>query len=208
MSWIQKERSIMKYSKRFPKTYSFIFLGLLALFLFHTPYAIAVNTSKLYRGFGAPVGIGFDSKGNIYVAEWSANKVTRIDESGKRTTFAESLHGPPGLAIDSTDNVYVASYSDDLIYRYTPYGKRTLFAKDLATPSGLSFDSQGNLLVANRRTNEIISIAPNSEKKTVAESLQTPVGAVMTSEGSYFVSNINGGISLVTPDHSVATINS
>lgn len=78
----------------------------------------------------------------------------------------------------------------------------------LATPAGLSFDKQGNLLVANGQTNEILSFSSDLKRETIATGLQTPVGAVITSRGSYFVSNINGGITLVTPDQKTRTINS
>lgn len=198
----------MKINNRIEKSYILAFWGFLALSLVDNSFATAANISKLYCDLGGPVGIAFNSTGDLFVAEWSAGKVTRFDTSGNRSTFADSLNGPSGLAIDSSDNVYVASYSDDLIYKYSASGQRILFAKDMGTPAGLSFDGQGNLLVANRQTNEIISIAPDGQRQIIATGLQTPVGAVITSEGSYFVSNINGGISLVTQEHRVKTINS
>ena len=196
--------------KHFEHTILLCLLAVSCLLALYPDTALSATTVplKLYSGLNSPVGIGIDSKNNLYIAEWGAGKVTRIAVSGKRSTFADSLNGPSGLAIDKDDNVYVASYSDDLIYKFTPSGQRSLFAHGLATPAGLSFDKKGNLLVANRQTNEILSFSPNLKRQTIATGLQTPVGAVITSQGNYFVSNINGGITLVTPDQKVRTINS
>ncbi len=45
--------------------------------------------------------MAFDATGNLYVAEWGAGRVSRIDPRGRRSTFAEALSGPSGLAIDA-----------------------------------------------------------------------------------------------------------
>lgn len=161
---------------------------------------------KLYSGLSSPVGMGFDTKGNLYIAEWGAGIVTRISPSGNRIAFADGLNGPSGLAVDSKDNIYVASYSDNLVYRFTPKGKRSVFIEGLATPAGLSFDQRGNLLIANRMTDEILSVSSEGKINTVVGGLQTPVGAVQTVEGNYFVSNINGGISFITLNGDMKTI--
>ncbi len=160
-------------------------------------YAKPASLTKLYSGFSSPVGMGFDSKGNLYIAEWGADIVTRI-----------SPDAPSGLAIDADDNIYVASYSDNLVYKFTNTGHRCLFVKGLATPVGLSFDRNGNLLIANRATNEILSMSSDGKTSSVVSNLQTPVGVIQTPDGDYFVSNINGGISFKPADGKVSTINS
>jgi hypothetical protein len=66
------------------------------------------------------IGMAFDKSGNLYTAEWSAGRISRVEPNGKRTTFASDLFGPSGLAIDAESNIYVASYSRDEIYRFTP----------------------------------------------------------------------------------------
>lgn len=171
-------------------------------------YAESASLTKLYSGFKSPVGMGFDSKGNLYVAEWGAGLVTRISTNGKRSIFAKGINAPSGLAIDAEDNIYVASYSDDLVYKFTNTGNRSLFVKGLATPVGLSFDRKGNLLIANRASNKILSVSPDGKIRCVVRNLQTPVGVVQGPNGGYFVSNINGGISFKPAGGRVRTINS
>lgn len=157
---------------------------------------------KLWAGFSSPVGMAFDATGNLFVAEWGAGRVSRIDATGNRTTFAEGLSGPSGLAIGADGTIYVASYSRDEVYRFTPDGKRSVHVSGLATPAGLSFDKSGRLLIANRRTNQILAVTGNGGLEPVIDGLRTPVGAVQTPDNGYVVSNIGGGVTILRPDGS------
>lgn len=156
--------------------------------------------AKLWDGFSSPVGMAFDATGNLYVAEWGAGRVSRIDPQGRRSTFAEGLSGPSGLTIGSDGTIYVASYSRDEVYRFTPAGVRSVHVTGLATPAGIGFDRAGRLLIANRRTNQILAVTPAGRLEPVIEGLQTPVGAVQTPDGGYVVSNIGGGVTIIRPD--------
>ncbi|MBW8639372.1 NHL repeat-containing protein [Hoeflea sp. WL0058] len=155
---------------------------------------------KLWDGFSSPVGMAFDAKGNLFVAEWGAGRVSRIDPAGKRTTFADVLSGPSGLTIGPNGTIYVASYSRDEVYRFTPSGERRVHVTGLATPAGLSFDRSGRLLVANRRTNQILSVSRSGGLEPVIGGLRTPVGVVQTPDNGYVVSNIGGGVTILRPD--------
>ncbi|WP_439497697.1 NHL repeat-containing protein [Bosea sp. (in: a-proteobacteria)] len=165
-------------------------------------YANPAAPEKLWEGFSSPVGMAFDAAGNLFVAEWGAGRVSRIDPAGNRTIFADGLSGPSGLTIDPDGMIYVASYSRDEVYRFTPAGERNLHVTGLATPAGLSFDRSGRLLIANRRTNQILAVAANGSLKPVIDGLRTPVGAVQTPDNGYVVSNIGGGITILRPDGS------
>lgn len=161
--------------------------------LFKTP-------TKLWDGFSSPVGMAFDTRGNLYVAEWSANRVSRIDSDGHRSIFAEGISGPSGLAISADGTIYVASYSLDEVYRFTASGVRSVYVTGLATPAGIGFDRVGRLLIANRRTNQILAVSANGRLESVIEGLQTPVGTVQTLDGGHVVSNIGGGVTVIRPD--------
>lgn len=165
-------------------------------------YANPVAPVKLWEGFSSPVGMAFDAAGNLFVAEWGAGRVSRIDAAGNRTTFASGLSGPSGLAIATDGTIYVASYSRDEVYRFTPAGERSVHVTGLATPAGLSFDRSGRLLIANRRTNQILAVTGNGGLEPIIDGLRTPVGAVQTPDNGYVVSNIGGGVTIMRPDGS------
>ncbi len=154
----------------------------------------------LWSGFSSPVGMDFDSAGNLYVAEWSAGRVSRIDPQGNRSTFADELSGPSGLTIGPDGSIYVASYSRDAIYRFTPDGARSVHVTGLATPAGLGFDRAGRLIIANRRTNQILAVTETRQLVAVIDGLNIPVGAVQTPDGGHVVSNLGGGVTILRPD--------
>jgi sugar lactone lactonase YvrE len=165
-------------------------------------YANPAAPEKLWEGFSSPVGMAFDAAGNLFVAEWGAGRVSRIDPAGNRTTFADGLSGPSGLTIGTDGTIYVASYSRDEVYRFTPAGERSVHVTGLATPAGLSFDRSGRLLIANRRTNQILAVTGSGDLEPVIDGLRTPVGAVQTPDSGYVVSNIGGGVTILRPDGS------
>lgn len=174
-----------------------------------TPFALpaiakdsapAAVPEKLWGGFSSPVGMGFDAAGNLYVAEWSAGRVVRIDPQGNRSVFADGLSGPSGLAIGADGSIYVASYSRDEVYRFSPDGSRSVHVAGLATPAGIGFDRTGRLLIANRRTHQILAVNQDRQLVAIIDKLNTPVGAVQTQDGGHVVSNIGGGVTIIRPD--------
>ncbi|PDV90153.1 hypothetical protein CO652_01745 [Rhizobium sp. H4] len=158
------------------------------------------RAERLWTGFSSVVGMAFDKSGNLYAAEWSADRISRVESDGKRTTFAGDLSGPSGLAIDAEGNIYVASYSRDEIYRFTPDGSRETWLTGLSTPAGLGFDRAGRLLVANRRTNEILAFDAAKTRSVAVSGLRTPVGAIHRPDNGFVVSNISGGVTIVRGD--------
>ena len=184
-------------------------IGTLVLVAISGSLPVAVSTPafadtaapvRLWDGFSAPVGMAFDAGGYLYVAEWSAGRVTRIDPAGKRSVFADGLSGPSGLAIGPDGAIYVASYSRDEVYRFTPAGARSVHVTGLATPAGLSFDRGGRLLIANRRTNQIVAVTSAGGLDPVIEGLRTPVGVVQIRDGGHVVANLAGGITIIRRD--------
>lgn len=80
-------------------------------------------------GFDKPSDIGFDTVGNVYVSDYGANTVRKVNSSGYISTFAgngSSMFGgdgglatsaalwkPNGLRVDPAGNVYVSDLSNN-----------------------------------------------------------------------------------------------
>jgi len=172
--------------------------------LLGTPWvslATAAAPERLYDKVSSPVGMGFDAQHRLYVAEWSADRVTRFDADGGREVVSSGLGGPAGLVVAPDNSLYIASYGDNVVWHITSDGKRSQYIRGLATPAGLSFDQEGRLMIANRETNEILRVE-EGKAKSLIEGLRTPVGVVQTLDMGYVVSNINGGVTIVRPDGS------
>jgi sugar lactone lactonase YvrE len=124
---------------------------------------VAGNGAKGYANgpavsamFNRPLGIGVDSKGNVYVADSTNNVIRKITPEGVSTFAGSGIAGatdgtgasatfdtPEGLAIDAADNLYVTNYdhaSDGLsvMRKITPDGQVTTVAS--GCNNGISWD--------------------------------------------------------------------
>ena len=78
-----------------------------------------------------PVGLAFDSLGNLYIADYDNDAVRKVTPAGIITTYAGTgtagyngdggpatkadLKGPYGLAFDSENNLYISDYGNHVI---------------------------------------------------------------------------------------------
>jgi sugar lactone lactonase YvrE len=80
-----------------------------------------------------PVGLAFDSNGNLFIADSGNNRIRRVDPRGTITTVAgngsaafsgdggpatsASLNSPYGVAVDANGNLYIADLQNNRIRR-------------------------------------------------------------------------------------------
>jgi sugar lactone lactonase YvrE len=162
--------------------------------------------STFASGFGAPGGLAFDAAGNLYVAEFFADKVSKVTPAGVVTTFATGLDEPQGLAFDAAGNLYVANLGADTVSEVTPAGVVTTFASGLDEPIGLAFDTAGNLYVATSGADTVSKVTPAGVVTTFATGFHEPNGLAFDAAGNLYVANAEADtISKVTPAGVVTT---
>jgi DNA-binding beta-propeller fold protein YncE len=135
-----------------------------------------------------PFGLAFDSAGNLYAADGSAQTIYKFAPNGARTVFVgpsafATGAFPVGLAFDSTGNLFVSTNcfcdpASDTILKFAPTGVESTFATGLTNPRGLAFDSSGNLFVAESNDfpdGDILEFPPGGGSPTVfASGLNRP----------------------------------
>jgi YVTN family beta-propeller protein len=125
-----------------------------------------------------PEALAVDKSGNLYVADWTGNRVRKVS-GGKISTIAGSsingysgdggpataalLYGPQGVALDSTGNVFIADTLNNVIRKLDTTGKISTFASDPNFGFSLlqmATDAANNLYVADQGSSVVWKITP------------------------------------------------
>jgi uncharacterized protein (TIGR03437 family) len=132
--------------------------------------------------FNGHVGIAVDAKGNLYIPDYSNQRIRKVDTSGNISTVAGNgnrdnsgdggsalsagLVDPISVAVDSADNLYIAEFSGNRVRKVDTSGRITTFAgghlflngngdgglasnSELNAPMSLAFDVAGNLYIGD-----------------------------------------------------------
>ncbi|HUB77318.1 MAG TPA: IPT/TIG domain-containing protein [Bryobacteraceae bacterium] len=149
---------------------------------------VAGNGTPGYGGDGGsataaqlfvPIGLAVDSAGNLYIADFTNERVRKVS-GGNITTVAgngnsgysgdggpaidATLNGPTGVAVDSNGNLYISDLNNNVIREVSGGNIMTVAGNGLpgvggdgglataaviGNPSGIAVDSAGNLYVAS-----------------------------------------------------------
>lgn len=115
------------------------------------------QTNGSYENLISPTGIATDKNGNIYIASFSSNSITRITPDGERKLFVKSpqLNGPMGLVADTDGNLYVANYNSNNVIKITSTGTITKLLENILKPYCLHIDC-GMLFISSQGSNSVI----------------------------------------------------
>lgn len=108
--------------------------------------------AALSAEFYAPSGGAFDSKGNLYVADFGNNVIRKITPAGVVSTYAGT--GQAGYQNGASTSASLNSTTDSLAI--------------FNNPQGVTVDAAGNVFVADRGNNVIREILTNGRTKTIA----------------------------------------
>ncbi|MFC4230438.1 LamG-like jellyroll fold domain-containing protein [Parasediminibacterium paludis] len=170
---------------------------------------VASTAAFVTSGLSLPYSVAKDASGNLYVANYGTNSISKVNTSGSVTSFVSSgLNRPSALAFDVSGNLFVANYFGNSISKVSKSGVVTSFASSgMSSPSSLAFDGSGNLYVANFNGNSIIKVSTNGTVTSfVSSGLNRPSALAFDSSGNLYVANYNGNsISQVSANGTVTS---
>ena len=141
--------------------------------------------------FGAPLGVAFDSHGNLFVCDQGLHSIRKITTDGTVSTFAGLSSSDPGsvvdgtganarfiapqsIAIDASDNLYIGD-GGEWIRVVTPSAVVTTIAgtAGLSYARGLAVDRDNNLVIGDYAAGLIRKISPAGVMTTFAGNTST-----------------------------------
>jgi hypothetical protein len=147
----------------------------------------------LATGLKEPIGLSFDSKGNLFVSDLGSNSIYKITPKGEKSTFASGISSV-GMAVDRSGNLFVSH--DDSVFKFTPEGVKTTFVSGLGNPIDLAFDGTGNLFVVDCAVwhagigRWILRFSPDGTKSGFASGFDDPRGLAFDGVGNLFITEV------------------
>jgi sugar lactone lactonase YvrE len=152
-----------------------------------------------------PMGLAFDSSGNIFYVDQENHHVSRISQSGICLARFGGWGNGPGrfqypvsLQLDRQDNVYVVDMNNQRIQKFLPDGEFLLAFGDceekeqrLGMVFSSSIDNEDNLWVADTPHHRIQVYNPNGKliNSVAPKDLKHPVGICCLENAEYLVAD-------------------
>jgi gluconolactonase len=100
--------------------------------------------------------IQFDSKGNMFLADFSGHNVLKVDSKTRNVTVhahSDNFNQPNDLCINKKDQLFASDpnwkESTGKLWRIDPDGKTTLLTSDMGTTNGIELSPDEKILYVN-----------------------------------------------------------
>ncbi|HEX5762689.1 MAG TPA: S8 family serine peptidase [Solirubrobacterales bacterium] len=128
-----------------------------------SPLSTFGKTGAANGEFKEPYGAATDSKGNVWIADYTNNRIQKFDSAGKYLDQAGStgsgngqFKGPTDVVVDSEDNVWVSDSGNSRVQKLDSegnyldqFGSFGSGAGQFKAPWGLGIDDEDNVWVAD-----------------------------------------------------------
>jgi sugar lactone lactonase YvrE len=135
--------------------------------------ALSPNTGTVIGTGGLtlsdPYQVALDGAGNIYVADYTGQNVTRIPAGGGNATVVSlgtpgsiAVQNITGVAIDGAGNLFIGDHENSRILVVTPGGVVSVLSvtgPSLGFPTALAFDASGTLYIADFTNGQILEVS-------------------------------------------------
>ena len=142
-----------------------------------------------------PRGICIDPDGQVYVSEYSNNRISVFKADG---TFDRHITGdlsnPWGVAFDPSGNLHVANYNKNSIVVFTPEDKEvtTYGSGIIQRPSGIAIDPEGYVFISEYRSSSSrLTILNHLYEQVHSFQVAYAVGSALDGEGFLYVTDYN-----------------
>ncbi|MBJ2173011.1 T9SS type A sorting domain-containing protein [Aureibaculum sp. A20] len=152
-----------------------------------------VTVTDYLTGLNRPIGMAFDTDGNLFVAEGSGGNIIKATAPLTSSVFAYTGWNNTGLAIDNNGDVFVGESLFGQIFKITSNGSVTTYIGASDTdhnPWQLYFDEDNNMFYSNV-FGDIVKVTPSKVFSDYATGFSTPEGFDFDSNGNLFIAARN-----------------
>ena len=160
----------------------------------------AASTGKYIGQFGGsrgeghgqlstPLGITYDGKGHILVADFNNRRVQVFNMDG---TFVQVIdcngQSPTDVAVDNVGNIHVTYLSEDLVQVFSPDGITKIHTYsnpngNLKNPRGIAIDDEGYCFITTYRPNYLHVLDPTGNQVNLIGGFSQPWGVALDRQG-------------------------
>jgi DNA-binding beta-propeller fold protein YncE len=163
-------------------------------------YAATYTVTTFASGFNDPTALAFDSSGNLYVANYGTNTVSKVTPSGIVSTFATVGTYDSAVLFDTAGNLYVGNFNNNIgniVSKVTPSGTVSRVPGSsfgLIRVEKLAFDSSGNLYVGTPGDTHLYKITPDGISSPIpagTNSSDVAAAIALDTSGNLYIANSN-----------------
>lgn len=163
-----------------------------------------------------PLGMTFDTSGNLWVANYGGNAITEYVSPYTRSpifSVSNSLSGPAGVIFDSNNDLIVSNYNNNTISVFAPpyTGTPVTFAAGTAygEPFQMAIDGSGKLYVTTSDYAISVFTPPFTSSSTpsysITNGVQIGYGIAFDGSGNLWYMDESLGIEEYTPPFSASS---
>ena len=150
-------------------------------------------------GLPGPVGMGFDSFGNLYVSNYTGNSISKITPGGLVSEFASNLDGPAGLIVNDSDEIFVTLYGANLsgtgstVLKFDLQGNVEIYASGsgLLDVIGISMDEGDEAYVTNLGGGNVFKVDVNSNISNIGNVSGANINQIVYSNSYVYIPSPN-----------------
>ncbi len=149
-----------------------------------------------------PSGVAVDAQGNVFIADYTNNRVVKETPSGNaytQTDVVAGLNHPQAVAVDGAGNLFIADSGNNRVLFSRPtttgYSTPTAIGSGMSNPTGVAVDGSGNVFVADKNNNRILKLAFSTSGYGQAElftGLSSPSGVAVDAFSNVYIANSGG----------------
>jgi DNA-binding beta-propeller fold protein YncE len=116
------------------------------------------QSTVIGTGLNYPVGVTFDSSGDLFVADWGSSRVIELSVSGESTSIGSGLAYATAVGVDALGDVFIADQNNNRLVEVPGTasgpgtGTQVTIATGLLQPHGIVLDGPGNVYVSDLGT--------------------------------------------------------